>query len=262
MPPSDTLESDAQPVSMLGRITVILDVFDRPLKRLTLEEVARATHLPRSTAHRLLGQLAKLGWVEQTPQGYLAGNRMRTAERFDRAHDDLRVAAADRLHQLHMHTGMVIHLSVLDGAEQVFLDKIGGRNRDHLPTAVGGRLPAHHTPAGRAMLASLPPEQVDLLLAERLADPEQSLGWGLPSLHKSLQRIRRGRGVVIDRRANPPIWYPSVSAAFSAAGQAMASISACPVSGSAPASGPGSLEHVAPLVASAARQITLTLARS
>lgn len=250
------------PVSMLGRITVILDVFDRPSRRLTLEEVARATSLPRSTAHRLLGQLAKLGWVEQTPLGYLAGNRMRTADGFDRTHDDIRVAAADGLHQLHLKTGMVVHLSVLDGPDQVFLDKLGGRDRDNLPTTVGGRLPSHQTPAGRAMLSTLSTEQINELLTDRLADPAQALGWDLRNLHRDLDRIRRSRGVVIDRRANPPIWYASVSVAFRAVPMTVAAISLCPVAGAEQASdNPGALERLTPLVARTAHQVSLRLSR-
>lgn len=258
---TDVRENAVQPVSMLGRITVILDVFDRPSKRLTLEEVARATCLPRSTAHRLLGQLAKLGWVEQTPLGYLAGNRMRTPDGFDRAHDDIRMAAAEGLHRLHMQTGMVVHLSVLDGAEQVYLDKLGGRDRDSLRSRVGGRFPAHHTPAGRAMLSALSDEQVYELMGERIADPDQALGWTMASLQKDLDRIRRSRGVVVDPRANPPVWYPSVSVAFPAIPQTLVAISACPVSTNLKFTEPGSIERIAPLVARTAHQITLKLAR-
>lgn len=259
---TEPLGETATPVSMLGRITVILDVFDRPSRRLTLEEVARATSLPRSTAHRLLGQLAKLGWVEQTPLGYLAGNRMRTHDGFDRTHEDIRAAAADGLHQLHLNTGMVVHLSVLDGADQVFLDKLGGRDRNDLPTTVGGRLPAHQTPAGRAMLSSLPAEQINGLLAERLADPDQALGWNLPNLHRDLDRIRRSRGVVIDRRTNPPVWYASVSVAFRAVPMTVAAISLCPVAGSEQTTdSPGALERLTPLVARTAHQVSLRLAQ-
>ena len=42
------------PPSMVERMTLILDSFESPSARLTLEQVARATHLPRSTAHRIL----------------------------------------------------------------------------------------------------------------------------------------------------------------------------------------------------------------
>lgn len=265
-PRRDTVEplatSPDMPVSMLGRITVILDVFDRPSRRLTLEEVARATRLPRSTAHRLLGQLAKLDWVEQTPLGYLAGNRMRTSDGFDRTHEDIRGAAADGLHELHMQTGMVVHLSVLDDADQVFLDKLGGRDREELPTTVGGRLPAHQTPAGRAMLSALAPEQIPGLLGARLDDPAQALGWDLPSLHRDLDRIRRSRGVVIDRRANPPDWYSSVSVSFRAVPHTMAAISLCPVTDvDLAAARPGALERLAPLVARTTHRVAQKLAR-
>ncbi|MEO9221767.1 MAG: helix-turn-helix domain-containing protein, partial [Mycobacteriaceae bacterium] len=42
------------PPSMVERMTLILDSFDRRSARLNLEDVASRTQLPRSTAHRIL----------------------------------------------------------------------------------------------------------------------------------------------------------------------------------------------------------------
>lgn len=50
------------PPSMVERMTLILDAFDGRAARLTLEEVACRTQLPRSTVHRILDQLVKLDW--------------------------------------------------------------------------------------------------------------------------------------------------------------------------------------------------------
>ncbi|NKS77359.1 hypothetical protein GS539_15170, partial [Rhodococcus hoagii] len=68
-----------------------------------------------------------------------------------------------------MQTGMVVHLAVLDGAESVYLDKIGGRFASTLPSRVGGRGPAYSTAGGKSMLAWLDPERVDSLYEQRLA---------------------------------------------------------------------------------------------
>lgn len=63
------------PPSMAERFTLVLDEFAGPSARLTLEDVARRTHLPRSTAHRILDQLVRLGWLEHTAVGYSLGWR-------------------------------------------------------------------------------------------------------------------------------------------------------------------------------------------
>ena len=52
------------PPSMVERMTLILEAFDSPTRRLTLEQVSQRTTLPRSTAHRILDQLVRLDWLE------------------------------------------------------------------------------------------------------------------------------------------------------------------------------------------------------
>lgn len=238
---------------MLERITVILDVFDRPGVAITLEEIARRTGLPRSTAHRILGQLAPLGWVRQSVQGYLAGDRILDRGGDGRIHDLVRSAAAESLRRLHLQTGMVVHLATLDGADELFLDKVGDGAAKILPTFVGARLSAHQTPAGRAMLATMPDGQIDELVTGRVEATDSSWGWSMGRLHDDLARIRRRQGPVIDRSEDRPVWFSSVSVAFRTVGDSVASISVCPVRETVP------LDKVAPLVERTARLISRTL---
>jgi DNA-binding IclR family transcriptional regulator len=77
----------------------------------------------------------------------------------------------------------VVHLAVLDQQDVVYLDKVAGApadraptnrvvaNRafaDMLPSRVGGRLPAHCTAVGKALLAFSPQAAVDEYLATGL----------------------------------------------------------------------------------------------
>src|SRR3546814_16751343 len=89
------------PPSMVERMTLILDAFRGPTTRLTLEQVARATHLPRSTAHRILDQLVKLSWLEHTSFGYALGSRsLKLGDAGARGSNDMRAAAAPKSPQL------------------------------------------------------------------------------------------------------------------------------------------------------------------
>lgn len=58
-------------------------------------------------------------------------------------------------------------LGVRDGAEVVYLDKIGGHRQACAPSRVGGRMPLHCTAIGKALLAYAGPA----LLAEVLGAP-------------------------------------------------------------------------------------------
>ncbi|MFD0537221.1 IclR family transcriptional regulator [Actinomadura luteofluorescens] len=181
------------PPSMIERMTLILDAFNGPTARLTLEDVARRTRLPRSTAHRILDQLVRQRWLAHHSFGYGLGQRALGLGGQDGGHGKIREAAAPLLHELQVTTGLVAHLAVLDGADIFYLDKLGGRLATSVPSRVGGRAPAHCTALGKAMLAWLEPEQVDALLGSGISRFTSRTIGELGTLHQELHRIRQRR---------------------------------------------------------------------
>ncbi|SEG93483.1 DNA-binding transcriptional regulator, IclR family [Thermomonospora echinospora] len=239
------------PPSMVERMTLILDAFDGRSARLTLEDVARRTGLPRSTAHRILDQLVRQRWLEHNAHGYGLGRRALRLGGRDGGHGRIREVAAPLLHELQITTGLVAQLAVLDGAEVYYLDKVGGRFASCVPSRVGGRAPAHSTALGKAMLAWLEPEQVDARLGAGLHRLTSRTIGDLGTLHQELHRIRQRRGLAFERGESFP-GIACVAAAIRgqegpAAGISLVGDVRTP------------LENVAPLVAAAAREASLTL---
>ncbi|MDP5181911.1 IclR family transcriptional regulator [Blastococcus sp. BMG 814] len=239
------------PPSMVERMTLILDAFEGRSTRLTLEDVARRTHLPRSTAHRILDQLVRLSWLEHTPFGYRLGQRALGLGGCDGGFEEIRVAAAPLLHELQIKTGMVVHLAVLEGAAVYYLDKVGGRFAGAVPSRVGGRAPAHSTALGKAMLAWLEPEQVDCQIGQAIGRLTSRTIGDLSTLHQELNRIRQRRGLAFER-GECFSGIACVAAAVRGPEGPLASIS---LVGDARTP----LEKVAPLVVDAARQVSLAL---
>lgn len=168
--------------TMLGRATLILDVFEDPERRLTLGQVAVQTGLPRSTAHRILDQLVGLDWLSHTDGGYLLGRRGRTWGRPGRPRADLQEVAAPELARL-AGCGGAVHLGRLDGGDVVLLAGRGdGAGR------VGTRRRAERSALGRAALATLTPEEVD----------DRVSGADLAQLYAELHRARRTQLVCRD----------------------------------------------------------------
>lgn len=190
------------PSSMLERVTLILDLFDVPNRRLALEEVCRQTGLPRSSAHRILEHMTSLGWVSRSEAGYGLGSRARWLGRLAGDSSALRSVAAPLLHELAVATGLVAHLGILEGTEVFYLDKVGGRSAGECPSSVGGRAPAHRTALGMAMLSLLAPEQVDIRVAPLLDHGDRQLA--LVTLHRELDRIRNRSGLAVERGAHIP----------------------------------------------------------
>jgi len=239
------------PASMVERMTLILDAFDAPGRRLTLEQVSQRTTLPRSTAHRILDQLVRLDWLEHAPGGDRLGRRAPGLGGSTGAgHADLRAAAADVLHELQVRTGLVVHLAVLDGAKVTYLDKVGGRFATEIPSRVGGRAPAHRTALGKAMLAQMAAEDVDSLIAPVVQSTPAYPGESMEALHADLVRTRARHGLALERGecfaqvacVGAPVLHALVPAAISLVGSVNVP-----------------LEKVAPLVVDGARWISAEL---
>jgi len=92
-----------------------------------------------------------------------------------------------------------VHLGVLDGTCVYYLDKVGGRQALEVPSRVGGRVPAHATALGKAMLAWLPPEQVDADYQGGLPRRTRGTIGDLGTLHQELHRVRREHGLAFER---------------------------------------------------------------
>ncbi|SEK72945.1 DNA-binding transcriptional regulator, IclR family [Blastococcus sp. DSM 46786] len=239
------------PPSMVERMTLILDAFDGRSTRLTLEDVARRTHLPRSTAHRILDQLVRLSWLEHTPFGYRLGQRALGLGGRDGGFEEIRVAAAPLLHELQIKTGMVVHLAVLEGAAVYYLDKVGGRFAGAVPSRVGGRAPAHSTALGKALLAWLEPEQVDAQIGQAIGRLTSRTIGDLSTLHQELNRIRQRRGLAFERGE----CFPEIACVAAAVRGPEGPLASISLVGDAKMP----LEKVAPLVVDAARQVAVAL---
>ncbi|WP_191480218.1 IclR family transcriptional regulator [Nocardioides ochotonae] len=184
-----------RPPSMVERMTLIMDAFGGSKSRLLLEEIVERSGLPRSTAHRILEQLIRLHWVEHDRVGYRLGRRIHEWGAREHAHSDLRAAASPWLHDLALRTDLVVHLAVLSGPEIEYLDKIGGRRVMAVASRVGGRAPAHSTSLGKAILAWLPPEQVDRFYADGFPPSVGGAPSSVLELHQELARVRHAGGV-------------------------------------------------------------------
>ncbi|MEV6135366.1 IclR family transcriptional regulator [Nocardia sp. NPDC051990] len=179
-------------------MTLILDAFDGSTPTLTLLGLAERTGLPRSTVHRILDQMIRLRWLAHAPGGYRLGLRPLELGGLAADHNEIRDVVSPLLHDLCQRTGMVGHLGMLDGREVLYLDKVGGRYTASVPTRLGGRMPAHSTALGKAMLASLEPSIIETSFRERLPQLTPRTICDRAELHRELTRIRHRQGIAVD----------------------------------------------------------------
>lgn len=242
------------PSSMVARVALIVNAFDRAGTVLRLDEVADRTGLPRSSTHRILNQLHGAGLLQHSPDGYsLAASALPAAGAID--HSQLRSIASPVLERLHADTALIVHLGVLAAADVVYLDKVAGGSGAAVPTRVGGRTPAHASALGKTMLARLRAEDIDKTLDKQLRKCTPATIADLPTLHQELARIRSRRGIAYDDQ-ELAVGLSSVAASITMSGNEIAGLS---LTGAVPAQ---HLARVAPFLSRSANSISERLSRA
>ncbi|MDG3010182.1 IclR family transcriptional regulator [Rhodococcus sp. D2-41] len=246
------------PSSMLERVTLILDAFEQPSTLLNFEEVTSRTGLPRSTVHRILDQLAQLHWLDHGREGYRLGRRA-LRHCTDGIHGEIRRAAAPHMHELHVRTGMVVDLAVLDGSKEVIIDRLGRQSAGTPVSTVGARYPAYLTAGGRALLAWLEPERADALIQDERHGKASGSNWTPPVLRQELHWIRHRRGLSIDPTGTKGAGtsFTCVALAIRGPHGPVAAITLHPQS--RPGARRASVEHIAQLLAETVRRTAIDL---
>ena len=158
---------------------VLAVVADGPIG---VTDVADRAALPKSTAARLLGSLAREGVVEQVPGDtrYRLGPRMLTLAAGLRPTRSLIALARPQLAELTATVGEVAGLSVPDGFLVHYIDQVDSPNPVGVRDWTGTRIPMHAVSSGLVLLAHLPPAELARFLAQpherftqlTAADPE------------------------------------------------------------------------------------------
>ena len=133
-----------------------MEALDANHPYLSVSELARRSGLPKSTTHRLVGELCRLGLLESTRDGIRLGFRLFELGELVPRHRGLRDAALPFMEDLMEATHQRVHLAVLEGVEVVYVQILGSRSGMAMPSRIGGRLPAHATGVGKAILAFSP----------------------------------------------------------------------------------------------------------
>lgn len=185
--------------TVLDRAFRVLGAFSVRRPWLTLGELAHESGLPRSTAHRLARQLEQHGALERAGDGWRLGVRLFELGEMVSRRQRLRDLALAYMEDLYEATRATVHLAVLEGDEVLYVEMLSGHRKVSTPSRVGGRMPAHATGVGKALLAYSDDQMA------RLARETASLPAVTPytitdpqRLHVELLAVRR-RGIAHDR---------------------------------------------------------------
>jgi len=155
----------------------------------------------KSVSHRLLQSLVEAGYAEQLPDTdeYTLTSKPFTIGSTVINRNGLTEVALPVMERFLKETGETINLAVLEGCDVVFILKVEGEALLGANIRVGCRFPAHTTALGKALMAHLPQDELEKLLADlKLVQYTPNTVSTEEELLKELEKTRE-RGYAIDK---------------------------------------------------------------
>ena len=170
--------------------SVLATLADGPLG---VTEVAERSHLPKSTAARLLASLTHEDAVEQQPGSsrYRLGPRLLSLAAGLRPTRGLIATAHPFLVELALRTGEAAGLSVPDGSTIHYIDQVESPNPVQVRDWTGTRIPMHAVSSGQVVLANLSPAELERYLGQRLEQFTSRTLVDATALRDRLHAVRR-----------------------------------------------------------------------
>lgn len=138
----------------------------------TITALSQELGLTKSNTHRTLQTLVSAGYVRTNTDDatYECTLKLFEVASLVTAHLDVRQVSDPYLQRLARETQETVHLSVLEGLEIIYINKVEGSHPVRAYSTIGGRAPAYCVATGKALLAWQP--------AQRLAGiPDELRRW-------------------------------------------------------------------------------------
>lgn len=163
--------------------------------RLRVTDVAQSLGLPKSSASRLLGTLARHGLLERGGRhtGFEPGLELQRLGRLFRSDEVAFEAAQHALAELVSRHPATAYLASLQGLDTLILRVYESPTPVRYVVSEGARLPAYVTAIGKALLMRLESQELLARLPERLSYPSLSYSSSRAALLREL-RVARERG--------------------------------------------------------------------
>jgi IclR family acetate operon transcriptional repressor len=180
-------------VRVVDRVVQLLEVLSETEHGYGVTEIAGRLHLGKSTTHRLLTSLARAEVVraDSRQRLYRLGYRLLrwTSGWLDRM--DVRTLALPHLRQLREKCQETVSLNLREDNARVAVERLETSQEVRFVAEVGKPLPLHVGASGKAILAFLPPSEIDRVLGAASLPPSRDR-----ELRRALADIRRSGAAV------------------------------------------------------------------
>ncbi|GIH29610.1 IclR family transcriptional regulator [Acrocarpospora phusangensis] len=205
-PPTARKDTGPDFIEALARGLDVIRSFRPRQPEMTLTEVATAAGLARPTARRILLTLEELGYVRAGRGGFMLTPRVLELGVAYVRSQGLWEIARPHLETLVAQTNESCSIAQLDGSDIVYVARVAVPKIVTLSVSIGTRFPALQTSLGKVLLAALPPERVDAVLAEPSRSGIEPCWEPAPEERRAMLREVRATGwAITDQQLAPGI---------------------------------------------------------
>ncbi|ACL41810.1 transcriptional regulator, IclR family [Pseudarthrobacter chlorophenolicus A6] len=191
----------AERTDMVGKALGLLVLLGDEPRGASAAEISRRAELPFSTTYRLLGSLARDGFVDYEPDGrrYHLGLRIFQLGQRVSNHHGFAGAAMPVLRRVTEQTGEATILSVRDGHHHLTVNKVDGPQMFRVTSDPGHLGSLSATAVGKALVAFAEDAEREKLLAELPLEPltEKSIT-DRDAFRREIDQVRRQGYAVMD----------------------------------------------------------------
>jgi IclR family pca regulon transcriptional regulator len=201
LPSLEGAGGDPNFMTSLARGLAVIQAFSQTKRQQTISQISSTTGFSRAAVRRCLYTLAKLGFAGSDDNRHFhLRPRVLTLGHSYISSMPLAVAAQPVLE----HVSHVLHescsIATLDGPEIVYIARANVTRIMSIDLGVGSRLPAFCTSMGRILLADLPPEKFEELLARiKFTRYTERTVTNAEKLRQILRLVQRNGYSVIDQ---------------------------------------------------------------
>lgn len=168
MPKKPFVQKGEQGIQAVARALAILDSFTADKSVLTLSELSALLGLNKATAYRLANALAARGmlWRDRRTRTYSLGPRILGLADLATRRRDLTSACMPHMLALAAETGETVGLHIRLGKARLCISQIESRHELSARLDIGKPLPLYCGAGSKALIADMPEDEIDDLIAE------------------------------------------------------------------------------------------------
>lgn len=186
-------------VKSLYKALRILECFNLHTPELGITEISEQLGLYKSNVHNIVDTFVKAGYLEQNPENekYRLGMKILELGNVISSNMNIRKLMLPYMQELADYTNETVYLGMPNEEEVIYLDSSSPKNQLSTRSMLGVKAPLYCTGIGKAMLAFLPGEVTESLLAKGLHKHTDQTITEPAALQAELMAIR-SRGYSID----------------------------------------------------------------